>query len=121
MQKDEKEKYEGWKPSWEAQISEAEDQLLELTNEMRTSAVHRGRIETISRLEEVQVPIEPDPYQPHTHRAFLSQLKGGGPWTMREAHFVGSDGTERQITTVCEQYVEFLEKLVNDFVAKHPE
>jgi len=40
---------------------------------------------------------------------------------MREAHFVGSDGTERQITTVCEQYVEFLEKLVNDFAAKHPE
>jgi hypothetical protein len=122
LQSEEKEKYDAWKSSWEAQISEAEKPLLKLTTDMRNSAVKRGHIETIARSEQVQIPIEPNPYQPYTHRAYMLQLaQGGGPWTIREDHFVELNGTEREITTLCEQYVQFLQKLVNDFVEKHPE
>jgi hypothetical protein len=123
LQSEEKEKYEAWRPSWEAQISEPEKPLLKLTNDMRTSAVKRGHVETTSRLEQVQIPRDPpDPYQIQALRAYALQLsQGGGPWTMREDHFVELNGTEQEITAVCGQYVEFLEKLVNDFVEKHPD
>ncbi len=116
LQSEEKEKYEAWKPFWEARISEAEKPLLKLTTAMRNSAVKEGHIETTSRSQKVVIPIEPDPYQLHTHRAYLLQLRqAGGPWTIREDHFVELDGKEQEVTTVCEQYVEFLEKLVTDF------
>jgi hypothetical protein len=122
LQSEEREKYDAWVGLWDAQKSKAEKALQELTNDMRLSAVKRGHVETIARSEQVQIPIDPNPYQIHSLRAYALQLRqGGGPWTTKEDHFVEFDGTEREITTVCEQYFQFLERLVNDFAAKHPE
>jgi hypothetical protein len=39
---EEQEKWEAWKPKWEAQLSEEERRLLNLTNEHRIGEVHRG-------------------------------------------------------------------------------
>jgi hypothetical protein len=112
-----KKKYHTWDPSSEAQISVAEKQLSDLMIEKRNRVAHEGPIETTTRSEEVEIPIEPNPYQPYTHRAYLLQLRrGGGPWTIREDHFVELDGREQEITTVCERYFDFLETLVNIFV-----
>lgn len=122
LKSEEKEKYDAWVTSWDDQKTEAEKELLKLTNEMQISAVKRGRIETVSRSEEVSIPISPlDPYQVHALRFHALRLRvGGGPWTISDVHYVELQGKEQEIVTVCEQYVEFLARLVKDFVDKHP-
>jgi hypothetical protein len=81
MQKEETEKYKAWLPSWEAQVSEAEGALLELTNTMRKSAAHGWRIETITRSEDVRIPINMKtvPYQAFRPNAFLL-MQGWDHW-----------------------------------------
>jgi hypothetical protein len=122
LQSEEREKYDAWSSSWDAQRLEEYHALLELTNDMRNSAVKRGRIETVSRSEEVAIPLNPDPYQIHALRAYaLSLRQGGGPRTHRDMHYVELEGKEQEIVIVCQRYVEFLTSLVQDFVDKHPE
>jgi hypothetical protein len=89
---------------------------------MRKTSVHQGHIETTTRTEEVPIPFNYDAYQTGALRHYaLSLRQGGGPWTTRDLHFVELQGKEQEIVTVCEQYVEYLARLVKDFEDKHPQ
>lgn len=114
---------EAWFRSWKAQLTETEDALKKLATDMRNDTVHEGRLRTTPRSEEVPIPMSPDPYQGNiARRAHALHLRQqGGPWTMREVHYVEFQGTAREVVSVCEQYVQLLAKLIKDFEDKHPE
>jgi hypothetical protein len=123
LKKEEIEKYKAWIGSWKAQRTQAEAALLALTTEMRNTSVKEGLIETTIRSEEVPIIVAPpSPYQVHALRAqALSLRQGGGPWTISDVHYVQLNGSEQEVVAVCEQYVDHLTKLVQDFIDKHPE
>jgi hypothetical protein len=122
LQREEGEKYDAWKGSWEGQRTEAENALLKLTTQMRNTSVKEGHIETTVRSERTPISVSPDSYQVHALRAWsLSLSQGGGPWTISDVHFVELNGSEQEIVVVCEQYVNHLTRLVQDFIDKHPE
>jgi hypothetical protein len=115
LEKEEPEKYN--------ERAEAEDALRALIRRMRNISVHEGRIETTIRSEEVPIIVAPpSPYQVHALRAqALSLRQGGGPWTISDVHYVHLNGSEQEVVAACEQYVDYLAKLVQDFIDKHPE
>jgi hypothetical protein len=82
-----------------------------------------GLIETTIRSEEVPIIVgPPNPYQVHALRAHaLSLSQGGGPWTISDVHHVQLNGSGQEVVAVCEQYVDHLTKLVQDFIHEHPE
>src|SRR5262245_9020487 len=121
LEAEETEKYQAWIGSWKAQ-HEVEAALLKQMRKMRNISVHEGPIETTIRSEEVPIIVAPSPYQVHALRAYtLSLTQGGGPWTISDVHYVQLNGSEQEVVTVCEQYVDHLTKLVQDFIDKHPE
>jgi Transposase domain (DUF772) len=64
----------------------------------------------------------PSPYQVHALRAYaLSLRQSGGPWTTSDVHYVQLNGSEQEVVALCEQYVDYLTKFVQDFIDKHPE
>jgi hypothetical protein len=111
LQSEETQKYAAWSLSWDAAKLGEYQALMKFTNKMRNAAVKRGRIE-----------MTPNPYQTHALRAYaLSLRQGGGPWTLGEKHYVVLEGKEQEIITVCQRYIEFLTRLVQNFEDKHPE
>src|SRR5262249_25481804 len=52
---EEKEKYEAWKPKWEAQLSPVERELLKFANERRLDTVKRRGIEAIVEWENIDL------------------------------------------------------------------
>jgi hypothetical protein len=122
LESEEPEKYEAWIGSWEAQRAEAEDALHALMKGMRNTSVHEGPTETTIRSEEVPIIVAPpNPSQVHARRAYVLSLQGGGPWTISDVHYVQLNGSEQEAVAVCEQYVDYLTKFVQDFIDKHPE
>jgi hypothetical protein len=122
LKREEPKKYKAWIGSWEAQRAKAEDALQALMKDKRNTSVHEGRTETTIRSQEVPIIVAPPPYQVHALRAYaLSLRQGGGPWTISDVHYVPLNGSEQEVVAVCEQYVDHLTKLVQDFIEKHPE
>ena len=122
LQAEETKKYKAWIGPWEAQRTKAEEALRTLMTGMRNTSVHEGPIETTIRSKEVPIIVAPSPYQVHALRAYtLSLTQGGGPWTISDVHYVQLNGSEQEVVAVCEQYVDHLTKLVQDFIDKHPE
>jgi hypothetical protein len=122
LKNEESKKYDAWIGTWEAQRTDAENALLKLTTKMRKTSVKEGHIEITIRSEGTPISVIPDPYQVHALRAHaLSLRQGGGPWTISDVHYVELNGSEQEIVAVCEQYVDHLSKLVQDFIDKHPE
>ena len=122
LKKEEPKKYKAWIGSWKAQRAEAEAALRALMKDMRHTSVLEGRIKTTIRSEEVPIIVAPpSPYQVHALRAHaLSLRQSGGPWTSSDVHYVQLNGSEQEVVAACEQYVDYLTKLVQDFVDKHP-
>jgi hypothetical protein len=122
LKRQETKKYNAWIGSWEAQLTEAEDALVALAEDKRDTSVHEGLLETTIRSEEIPIPLSLDPYQVHALRAYsLSLRQGGGPRTISDVHYVQSNGSEQEVVAMCEQYVDLLARLVQDFFDKHPE
>jgi hypothetical protein len=120
LKREEPKKYKAWIGSWEVQRAKAEDALHEFMKDMRNISVHEGRIETTIRSEEVPIIVAPSPYQVHALRAqALSLRQGGGPWTISDVHYVQLNGSEQEVVAACEQYVDYLTRLVQDFIDKH--
>jgi hypothetical protein len=117
---EEQEKWEAWKPKWEAQLSEEERRLLDLTNEHRIGEVHRGGADLTEELEEVAVQAAVDLRPPiHWER---DGLVGGSAkkrivtrQELRPAYYFEDKEGKEEISTFCERYLRFLEKTVGDF------
>jgi hypothetical protein len=114
LQSEEREKYDAWKSSPGAALSDAEDQIFKLVAEMRNSIEKRGHPGIVSRRERVTIPENPDPFD---GIQYFGLPAWGRPTTMIEVYYV--EGTDREVVSICEQYLAILTKLVDDFQHKH--
>lgn len=115
LQSEEK-KYDAWCGSWNERVTETENAVFKLITEMRNSSVKRGHVEMTSRMEEV--PIR-ESYNPD-FQYYQRNASGFQAWTVREVQYVDLLGTKHDVVAVCEQYVDVLTRMVDDFEKKHP-
>jgi hypothetical protein len=121
---EEREKWEAWKPKWEAELSEEERRLLNLTNEHRIDEAKRGGADLTEELEEVAVKAAVDLRPPiHWER---DRLVGGSAEQrivtrkeMRPAYYFEDKEGKEEITALCERYLKFLEKTVAEFIREN--
>jgi hypothetical protein len=116
LQSEEKDKYDAWSPSWDAKLTDVENELFNLITSQRNTAVKRGRFETTSRQEKV-------PMRDSTHPIYGFHSFGlpewGSPWTIRDVHYFGTQEQGREIVATCSGYLDLLTKIVQDFLDKH--
>jgi hypothetical protein len=122
--KEEKEKWKAWEPKWESTLADEDKKLLAFTNKLRQDEVHRGGTNPTVELEEValhellsaNLDVEPRPIAAYPHH--LHKLPGVAPSTASRPvyYFEHEDGKE-EVTALCVRYLEFLEKMVNDYSA----
>src|SRR5262245_11042618 len=122
---EEPEKWEAWKPKWEATLTDEEVAFLDFTNERRIDEVHRGGAEKIVEWENVafdellpQAIARMSPYQ--YGRRDSSNF--GVPMTAfrsRRVFYLQSPGGKEEVTKLCERYLDFLEKTLQEFMAAH--
>lgn len=88
---------------------------------MRNAATKRGGVQTRARSKEVKVTRRlPAPGTGAYIHAIRARYSAPGR-TASEFRYVELQGKEQEVVSVCEQYVELLTRLVDDFIAKHPE
>jgi hypothetical protein len=122
---EEKEKWEAWEPKWRAKRSKEEQKLLDLTNELRIDEVHRGGANPTVVLEEVALhELLSANFGDRQHPAYgvqlfnLSAMPGvSPPKTTRPAHYFEDKDGKEEVTTLCQRYLDFLEKVLNDYCA----
>jgi hypothetical protein len=103
---EEPEKWEAWKPKWEAQHSEEERELLKLTNKLRTDEVHRGGADLTEELEEVvvqaAVDLRPETYSERDGIVSYSASKQIVPKKeLRPAYYFENKEGKEEISTLC--------------------
>jgi hypothetical protein len=116
LQSEEREKYDAWKSSPGATLSNDEDQVFKHVVEMRNSIEKRGHPGIVARTERVTIPENPDPFH---GSQYFGLPEWGRPTTMVEVYYV--EGTDHEVASICEQYLAILTKLVDDFERKHSE
>jgi hypothetical protein len=120
IKKEEKEKWEAWRPKWEDNRTPEEQQLLDLTKKLRNVEEKEGGADLIEELEEVAVQAAVDLRPPiHWERDGLVHGSMEQRLVTRKElrpsyYFEDKEGKE-EITALCGRYLELLEKVVKDF------
>jgi hypothetical protein len=114
LQSEEKEKYDAWSASWQASLSDDEKEIFSLMTDMRNSIEKLGHAGIEARREQVTIPDNPDPFSGTQH---FNLPEWGRPTTMIDVYYV--KGTDREVLSVCKQYVAILTRLINDFEQQH--
>jgi len=121
MEKEEKEKYLAWRPTWEEKLTSEERKLLKFTNELRVDEVHRAGADTIVESEEIAINelLSSSPYQ-HPAYSMRSSAPPGLPSAKaRPAYYLKHPNGKAEVTAMCKQYLDYLEKLVREFLLAH--
>jgi hypothetical protein len=127
MKKEEKAKYLVWKPTWDEQLTIEERKLEKLTNELRLDEVKRAGATTIVEPEEIAIhelfSASFDLERQHPAYGMHVSAQPGVPAPsakfLRPVHYLEDEGGKVEATAKCKQYLEYLEKLVRDFLAAH--
>jgi hypothetical protein len=101
---------------------------LDFTNDLRTDEVHRGGTEPSVELEEVAVReliLSPDfdlerqhpAYGMHRRSAILGVPQ---PKAFRPTYYFEDKEGKEEVTALCKRYLDFLDKMLNDFCADNP-
>jgi len=121
---EEPEKWKDWEPKWRANRSQEEQRLLDFTNDLRTDEVHRGGTEPSVELEEVAVReliLSPDFDLERQHPAYGMHVSASlglpQPKVFRAAHYFEHEDGKEEVTALCKRYLDFLDKMLNDFCA----
>jgi len=115
---EEKEKWEAWEPGRRSKLTDEERKLLRFTNELRIDEAKRAGADPVMELEEVALHellstnLDVDPWP--------IAAPGVPPSTVSRPvyYFEHEDGKE-EVTALCQRYLEFLEKVVNDYCAEN--
>jgi len=129
LKKEETEKYLAWNPQWEAQLNPEERKLLKLTNKLRVDEVHRSGASTIVEWEEIAIgefmgaEFDHAGYQYGMRSSASPGTLGfpAPPKAKRAAYYLQDDQTKTKVTVKCEEYLAYLKKMVEAFLAAHPE
>lgn len=81
---------------------------------MRNSIEKRGQQGIEARRERLEIPENPDPL---SGSQYFGLPDWGRPTTMIDVYYV--EGTNREVVSLCEQYLAILTRLVNDFERTH--
>jgi hypothetical protein len=110
LQSEEKQKYDAWTSSPGAALTVQEQETFDLVATMRNSIEKQGHANTVARLERVEIPESDHP----VHGTHYFGLPGSGrPTTIIDVYYV--EGTDREVLSLCEQYLAILTTQVQDF------
>lgn len=119
MQKEEPERYAAWEPIWKALLSSEDQKLEKLTNELRLDEVKRRGADVSATFEEMTAgelvkEMGGDP-------AFLEKLYPGGSKLKsgRPRYLFENDDGKTDLLVLSKQYLDYLERKVQNFLAAH--
>jgi hypothetical protein len=116
LQNEEPEKYKSWTDTWSAKDTDANKQLLKLVNEQRIAVTHRKGAETTPVAEKVTLRESEHPaYGLH----YFGPPGTDPPWTILDVHHFEFDGKKEEVVATCERYVDYLDRMLKDFIATH--
>jgi hypothetical protein len=116
LQKEESEKYKAWTDKWAAKDSDADKELLQLMNEQRIAVVKRGGAETTPISEKTAIRESEHP----AHGVHFFSVPGTEPpWTILDVHYFQHKGKKEEVVVTCERYVEYLDRMLKDFIDAH--
>jgi hypothetical protein len=123
---EEPEKWKAWEPAWKANRRADEQKLLDLTNKLRLDEAKRGGANALIVWEEValnELLALPDVEPWKRHPAFGGHVfappRTPSPITRRQAFYFEDEDGKEEVTALCRRYLDFLEKMLNDFRADH--
>jgi hypothetical protein len=129
LQIEEKQKYLAWLPTWEGQVTAEETALLKFTNERRIDEVHRGGIETIAELEDIDIhdllkssPIHSyifDVNNPAYDTTMPPGTRTSSVSVTIPAFYFDREGVKENVIETCKKYLDYLERLVQEFMRVH--
>jgi hypothetical protein len=119
---EEPDKWKEWEPKWKANLTKAEQKLLDITNKFRIAEVHRGGANLPVDFEEVVIDAFVETSPPDGK---ASPPEFNIKWYERRQQTVNrlvhyfqdkEDKEDREeISALCLRYLNFLEKMVKDF------
>jgi hypothetical protein len=120
---EEKDKWVAWEPKWRGKRSDEEEKLIKLTSKLRNLEVKYTGANPTVELEEVALDeLLSANFGDRQHPAYrvqlfnLSAMPGvSPPKTTRPAHYFEDKDGKEEVTALCQRYLEFLEKVVNDY------
>jgi hypothetical protein len=121
---EEPKKWKAWEPTWKR--SKEEDDLLKLTNKLRLDEAKRGGANALIVWEEVALhellalrseSVEPWKQHPAYGVHVFAPPGVPSPKIKRPAYYFEQEDGKHEVTVVCQRYLEFLEKTLNDFCA----
>lgn len=124
---EEPEKWKEWRPKWERTLSAEDKKLMAFTNTLRTAEVkHRGTDPSVE-LGEVTFHellrsegVEPWKQHPAYAVQLFNQSAMPGvpsPTVFRPSYYFEQEDGKQEVTALCQRYLVFLEKMLNDFCA----
>jgi hypothetical protein len=125
MQKEEREKYRVWSPTWEQKLTTEERKLLKLTNRLRIDETHRDGANTIVEWEEIAIHellganLDLERPHPSYHMHWSAQPGVPSAKARRPAYYLEHEDGKAEVTAMCKQYLDYLEKLVREFLLAH--
>jgi len=123
LHSEQKEKWEAWRPKWESTLSGEDKKLLAFTNELRIDEVKRGGANPSVELEEIVVhellALDFDLGRQHPVQLFNQSAMPGvpSPKVFRPTYYFEHEDGKHEVTALCQRYLVFLEKMLNDFCA----
>jgi hypothetical protein len=121
LENEEKDTWEAWKPTWEATFTDEEWKFLKLTNKLRIAAVKLSGVKTIVEWEEVAIDellsITNRERQHPAYGMHQSSQPGSSvsAKVMRRAYYLEQKNGKEEMTEIGERYLNFLEKVVQEF------
>jgi hypothetical protein len=122
---EEPKKWKAWRPKWEKTLSDEDKKLLRFTNKLRTAEVKHGGTDLFVELEEVEVRLlmlrSEDFELERQHPAYGHHVFAPPgtplPKVFRPTYYFEHEGGKEAVTALCKRYLDFLEKVLNDFCA----
>ena len=124
---EEKKKWKAWEPTWKATLNDEERKFLKFTNQLRIDEAKRSGAETIVEWEEVafdgllSANLDPERQHPAYGMHRRSSIPGlsASAKVMRRAYYLEQESGKEEVTSVGERYLNFLEKVVQEFEQAH--
>ena len=105
LKHEETEKWKAWEPKWRDALTEEDKKLLDNANELRIDETHRSGTNLWVELKQEALDI-----------VHLDSRTTQATLRLNISYYFDEE-QKREATAFCRRYLEFLEKLVNDFCA----
>jgi hypothetical protein len=120
-----KKKYRAWAPEWDKQLTPEERKLEQFAYRLRVAEVHLSGTDLIVEREEIAVhELLNENVDRDVWRTLYAQ-RGSGPLgretgtTFRPDYYLEDEAGKAQAIAICKQHLDYLEKLVTDFLKAH--